>query len=369
MIERNKASGVRFSQASGLNHLLVTILTHDDSPRFLLYPYNKGLTHDHQMPPVIHQPECDQTALVAVSGGRDSVALLHWLYQQGCRKLIVCHFNHRLRGRESGQDAAFVRRLAARYALSFELKAQDVAAHAAQQGISVETAGRKLRYRYLAEVAVKHDCQRIYVAHHLDDQAETILANLCRGTGLTGMSGMTMESPLPATTFHDLCLTRPLLNWRRTDIDAYVKEHKLQFREDSTNRQGEARRNRLRHEALPLLCQIFDRDISPMIVRFGQLAERDDEALNQMAQTLLQQHLTLEGHLKITKPLRGAHPALLSRILKSWLVEICQIPDLGFMHLEKARLMLNPMGVAKINLPGNFFLRRKAGKLWIEANA
>lgn len=320
------------------------------------------------MPPAIHQPVCNEPALVAVSGGRDSVALLHWLHQQGCRKLIVCHFNHRLRGRESGQDAAFVRRLATRYGLSFELRAQDVAAHAAQQGVSVETAGRRLRYDYLAEVALKHHCQRVYVAHHLDDQAETILANFCRGTGLTGMSGMTLESPLPTTTSHALRLTRPLLNWRRTDIDAYVLEHDLKFREDSTNRKGEARRNRLRHEALPLLCHIFDRDVSPLIVRFGQLAERDDEALNQMAQTLLQQHLTAEGHLKITKLLREAHPALLSRLLKSWLVEVCHIPDLGFMHLEKARLMLSSMSVSKINLPGDFFLRRKAGKLWIQAN-
>ncbi len=318
------------------------------------------------MPPAIHLPECNEPALVAVSGGRDSVVLLHWLREQGCRQLIVCHFNHQLRGRESGQDAAFVRRLAARYEFDFELRAQDVMAHAAQSRMSMETAGRKLRYAFLAEMAAKHDCRRVYVAHHFEDQAETILANLCRGTSLAGMSGMSVESPLPVMSAPVPCLTRPLLHWRRADIDAYVQKHRLKYREDSTNQQGEARRNRLRHEVLPLLSDIFDRDISALLVRLGQQAERDDEALQLMAETMLQEHLTAEGHLKITPALRKTHPAVLSRLLKSWLSKICQVPEVSFMHLEQARHLLTSTRVSKINLPRGSHLRRKAGKLWLQ---
>jgi tRNA(Ile)-lysidine synthase len=304
-------------------------------------------------------------ALVAVSGGRDSVALLHWLLSQGHSPLIVCHLNHALRGRESGQDAAFVRRLAKKHGLPCEIRKADAAAYGKKRRMSVETAGRLLRHDFLGEMALKHSAQRIYLAHHADDQAETILAHLCRGAGLTGASGMAQETEF-ISHGQRFQLVRPLLHWRRAEIDAYIREHRLTFREDSSNISRGPRRNRLRHEALPLLSQIFERDVAPILARCGQLAARDDAALWSFALHLSKEHLLPDGSLKITATLKQEPPAILSRLLRWWLVESLKLYDLGHAEIEHALTMLQPGGPAKINLPGGHHLRRKAGRLWVQ---
>jgi tRNA(Ile)-lysidine synthase len=140
--------------------------------------------------------EADLPALIAISGGRDSVVMLHWLISQGRKNLILCHLNHSLRGCESGQDAALVRRLAKQHALICEIQKRDVAAYAKQQQLSLETAGRQLRHDFLFAVAEKHGAHSVFIAHHADDQAETILANLCRGSSVSGLSGMHRETQL-----------------------------------------------------------------------------------------------------------------------------------------------------------------------------
>jgi tRNA(Ile)-lysidine synthase len=304
-------------------------------------------------------------ALVAVSGGRDSVALLHWLLSQGHSPLIVCHLNHALRGRESGKDAAFVRRLAKKHGLPCEIRKADAAAYGKKRRMSVETAGRLLRHDFLGEMALKHSAQRIYLAHHADDQAETILAHLCRGAGLTGASGMAQETEF-ISHGQRFQLVRPLLHWRRAEIDAYIREHRLTFREDSSNISRGPRRNRLRHEALPLLSQIFERDVAPIIARCGQLAARDDAALWSFALHLSKEHLLPDGSLKITATLKHEPPAILSRLLRWWLVESLKLYDLGHAEIEHALTMLQPGGPAKINLSGGHHLRRKAGRLWVQ---
>jgi tRNA(Ile)-lysidine synthase len=214
-------------------------------------------------------------------------------------------------------------------------------------------------------MALKHSAQRIYLAHHADDQAETILAHLCRGAGLTGASGMAQE-----TVFirhgQRFQLVRPLLHWRRAEIDAYIREHRLTFREDSSNISRGPRRNRLRHEALPLLSQIFERDVAPILARCGQLAARDDAALWSFALHLSKEHLLPDGSLKITATLKQEPPAILSRLLRWWLVESLKLYDLGHAEIEHALTMLQPGGPAKINLPGGHHLRRKAGRLWVQ---
>lgn len=330
-----------------------------------------GIRHDNPgclFQPMIKQPQLSVTerpSLLAISGGRDSVALLHWLISSGMSGLVLCHLNHGLRGRESGQDAAFVRRLARQYGLPCEISRVDVQAYAARQGMSLETAGRVVRYAYLGEMAVKHSAERIYLAHHADDQAETILANLCRGSGITGLSGMKEETEL----CHEgqcFILVRPLLEWRRSDIDHYIQKHGLDFREDSSNRTHGPRRNRLRHRVLPLLNQIYERDVAPIIARCGQQALRDDAALWQLAESLAETHIESDGSLIIDAELKSAHPAIVSRVLRWWLVEKMKIPNLGHAEIEHALAMLKPGGPAKINLPGAHYLRRKAKRLWLE---
>ncbi|GEP43467.1 hypothetical protein BGE01nite_27580 [Brevifollis gellanilyticus] len=240
----------------------------------------------------------------------------------------------------------------------------DVAAYGKAHRLSMETTGRLLRHDFLSEMAVKHGTQTVFVAHHADDQAETILANICRGTSISGLSGMQYEGFL----FHQgqrLQLLRPLIDWRRSDIDAYIQEHGLSFREDSSNKTRGPRRNRLRLDVLPLLNQIFERDVSPIIARLGSLATLDDDALQSQADRLLETFLNTDRSLRITPELKQEHPALLLRLLRQWLVSVHHLKNIGFAEVELAFDMLQPGGPAKINLPGNRHLRRKAGRLWI----
>ena len=308
--------------------------------------------------------EADLPILLAISGGRDSVALLHWLISQQRGNIILCHLNHGLRGHESDQDAALVRKLAKRHHLPCEISKVNAAAFAKQHRLSVETAGRELRHIFLFKMAAKHGAQRICLAHHADDQAETILANLCRGSALGGLSGMLKETVIMRGE-QRLTFERPLLEWRRAEIDSYIKEHHLQFREDSSNVSLKHRRNRLRHEVLPLLNEIYGRDVSPILARFGRHACRDDNALWAPVQQLAADHIAPDGSLMITPSLAQQHPATLTRLLHWWLTEKLGLTGIDNANIEAAAAMLVPGGPAKINLPASLHLRRKAKRLWV----
>jgi tRNA(Ile)-lysidine synthase len=309
--------------------------------------------------------EADLPAIVAISGGRDSVVMLHWLISQGRRNLILCHLNHSLRGRESGQDAALVRRLAKQHSLPCEIQKRDVAAFAKKHQLSLETAGRQLRHDFLFAVAEKHSVNTVFLAHHADDQAETILANLCRGSSTAGLAGMAREILLTRGS-QQLSLQRPLLEWRRADIDAYITQHQLTFREDSSNISLQHRRNRLRHQVLPLLNDIFGRDVSPIIARLGRQAQRDDATLSKMAGYLAKTHFSLDGSLLLSPELRLEPAAIQSRLLQTWLVEHLGLAGIENADIESALTMLDPKGPAKVNLPKNRHLRRKSKRLWVQ---
>ena len=309
---------------------------------------------------------CDpaEPVLLAISGGRDSVALLHLLREAGFTQLILCHLNHGLRGKESIDDAAFVRRLAKKHALKCEIETEDVAALAEKSRTSTETAAREARHAFLLRMAEKYDVWVVLLAHHAEDQAETIVANLCRGSGLAGLSGMHAVQRLD----NGLHLVRPLLQVRRSEIDAYLKGKRFKFREDSSNTSPKHRRNRLRHEALPLLNDIFDRDVVPQVLRLGTLAEQDDDVLQRQALAFL----TAEGRVQedrsllISPELLALHPAVSSRVFAIWLREAWELPGIEHDVIEAAQGMLAPDGPAKINLPGDKHLRRKAKRLWVE---
>jgi tRNA(Ile)-lysidine synthase len=309
--------------------------------------------------------EADNPALVAISGGRDSAVMLHWLISQGRRNLILCHLNHGLRGRESGQDAALVRRLAKQHSLICEIQKRDVAAYAKRQQLSLETAGRQLRHDFLFAIAEKYGAHSVFLAHHADDQAETILANLCRGSSVSGLSGMQRETQLTRGS-QQLTLQRPLLEWRRAEIDDYINQHQLMYREDSSNVSLLYRRNRLRHQILPLLNDIFGRDVAPIIARLGRQAQRDDAALSKITTQLAKTHFSSDGSLLLTPALLLEPAAIQSRLLQTWLVEHLGLAGIENADIESALTMLDSKGPAKVNLPKNRHLRRKAKRLWVQ---
>ncbi len=302
--------------------------------------------------------------MLGISGGRDSVAMLHLLLQAGFTNLILCHLDHGLRGAESDGDAAFVRRLAKKHGLKCEVEETDVKAVAEHRRMSVETAAREARHEFFQRMAEQHDAWIVFLAHHAEDQAETILANVCRGTSLAGLAGMKPVQRLDS----GIHLVRPLLHLRRAEIDAYLKSRRLKFREDSSNQSLEHRRNRLRHEALPLLSEVFARDVAPLITRLGMLADRDDDCLQGQAVAYLSTpgHLNEDQSLPITDSIPTLHPAVLSRVLALWLREVLQLPGIENSDLEAAMEMLAPGGPAKINLSQDRHLRRKARRLWLQ---
>lgn len=188
----------------------------------------------------------DDLVLVAVSGGADSVALLLILYELGYR-IEILHCNFHLRDEESDSDQVFVASLCKRLGLRLHICHFDTAGHARQHGISIEMAAREQRYHWFHDMAARRKAQAIAVAHHRDDQAETLLLNIIRGTGLRGLSGMQYVNGL---------VRRPLLDVSRKDILAYLKDRNQDYVTDSTNLEREAVRNRIRLDILPALAQL-----------------------------------------------------------------------------------------------------------------
>lgn len=308
-------------------------------------------------------PARRQKLVVGVSAGRDSVLLLHLLLRAGWQKLVVAHFNHGLRGRQSGQDARFVRALARRHGLPLEIGRNEVARLAKMRKQSIETAAREARHIFFREVASRHGTRQIVLAHHADDQAETILANLCRGAGLNGLAGMRAVQP-----FDGLVLRRPMLGMDRTDIDRHIDHLGLSYRDDASNLSGEHRRNRLRHEVLPLLDEVFSRRVAPLFVRAGLQARRAGEALESQARTFLADPACMDAknRLCLNAPWQTLPVAIQTLVLRHWLRDVWHVPNLGHDETEQALAMLAPGAAAKINLPGGWHLRRKARRLWLE---
>lgn len=303
--------------------------------------------------------------LVGVSGGRDSVALFHALREAGFRSLVVCHLDHRLRGRASTEDARFVEKLAAAGGCACEIGRVDVRGQARQGRQSLETAAREARYQFFAEMARKHRCQRLFLAHHADDQVETVLHRLCRGTGLGGLGGM-----LEISHRGKLALLRPLLAVWREEIDAYIAAHGLAWREDATNVTADhSMRNRWRHELIPSLREALGRDPRAAILRLADLARADDAALESWLER--EWPAATGGETGAAVALRSAillgwPVALQRRALHRWLSE-AGVPGVDFQLVESLRAILPPTAVqARINLPGGRHVRRRAGRIFLE---
>jgi tRNA(Ile)-lysidine synthase len=231
----------------------------------------------------------DVTVLVAVSGGADSVALLRGLLavrQPGVGQLLVGHVNHGLRGAPSEADAEFVAQLCQR--LNTPCQIERVGTPLAQQaGDGIEAAAREARYGLLQRMAESQGARYVATAHTKDDQAETILHHVMRGTGLRGLAGMPRARALgPAVS-----LVRPLLNFSRAEVLAFLASLDQPFREDATNRDVALTRNRVRHELLPLIKSQYSPAIVEALLRLGQLAADAVATVDESAEQLLERSL------------------------------------------------------------------------------
>jgi tRNA(Ile)-lysidine synthase len=323
--------------------------------------------------------------LIGVSGGRDSVALLHWLISVGYERLIVCHLNHRLRGRSSDADARFVKSLVERYNqevvgqalrlpsartgkrsahpattghIEFEPGSANIRALGKKQKMSIETAAREARYAFFAETARRRNCRTIFVAHHADDLVETFLINLFRGAGSAGLAAM-REISTRRIDGVDLTILRPFLCIWRKEIDDYIGEHRLRFREDATNKNLTPLRNRIRHRIIPYLEKMLGRNIRENIWRTAMIAADEEKWIESELRD------STHADLSVAK-LRALPIALQRRALLKWL-RAQNVADVGFDAVERVRSLADrDTRIAKVNLPENRHARRRAGKIFIE---
>lgn len=276
--------------------------------------------------------------LCAVSGGADSVCLLHLLSKEPGLRVTAAHFEHGLRGAESLRDAGFVEKLCKELGIPLVLEHGDVAAFSREKGLGVEEGARLLRYAFLERTAAKRGCDRIATAHNADDHAETMLLNLCRGAGTKGLSGIPPRRGI---------IVRPLLGCTRAEIEQYLEENALPHVEDSSNDSDDYRRNLLRHRVTPVLRQLNPR-FAESFGKAAALLRQDEDCLSAMAEDFIRENL--RGACLPLEGLMALHPAIASRVLRKLsprslerdhvdaTLHFCAEPGLGFLDLPGLRL-------------------------------
>ncbi|MFN0088629.1 MAG: tRNA lysidine(34) synthetase TilS [Blastocatellia bacterium] len=292
-------------------------------------------------------------AIVAVSGGADSIALLDALLrgreEAGDRgRLVVAHLNHLLRGEESDEDEAFVQNFAAERGLELHSERVPVAALAEAKGMNLEAAARRLRYDFFQRLAERLDIGTVFTAHTRDDQAETILMRLLRGSGAQGLRGIHARRALGP----QIALIRPLLDVSRDEVLDHCTVHGLRFRTDSSNLSPDLTRNRVRMELLPLL-RSFNPRADEALSRASGLVLDDDDALQRIADALLERAGDDSG-LRI-HDLKRAEPAIRRRVLRAWLNRVAPGPHrIESSHLASLdRLITSGQSGRVIELPGH----------------
>ena len=295
------------------------------------------------------------TVICAVSGGADSVCMLHVLLSLRTALGITVeavHFNHHLRGAESDRDEAFVRALCAKLDVALHIGNGDVRARAAKRHESVEEAARALRYAFFASLP-----GLIATAHTQDDNLETVLLNLTRGTGLAGLCGI----PPKRESF-----IRPMLAVSRTEIEAYLEQNGLSHVTDSTNFLPDARRNRLRQSVIPLL-KAENPSLCETAFRMCRLLEADEAQLSAQAEVVLQQARLADG---VQCSILAAYPqAVRTRAVKLLLSEI-RAPKLSARHIDAVdRLLFSACPSACISLPGGYTARREYDRLLLTTDS
>lgn len=309
--------------------------------------------------------------VIGVSGGADSVALLHAMHElnriRGFPwKIHVGHLHHGIRGLAADQDADFVKDLAARLDLSATVEHVDVPTLAKARQESIEEAAREARYAFLERICLHTEGRHIVLAHHADDNAETVLHRILRGTGLRGLAGIAPVRPLSPGS--DIVVVRPLLKLTREQILAFLKERDLRWREDHTNTQTSLTRNRIRHEVLPMLETKINKQVREALIRLAEQARLTDGYLAETAQRTLETLVISRTDCDLTLNL----PALLkrSKVIRAELVRHAFLwLRVGEQQIDRRHVMavlrLAEQGVnnKRINLPGRLTVARRYDRL------
>lgn len=298
--------------------------------------------------------------LAAVSGGLDSMCLLHLLSTWGRERnlaVTAAHFNHQLR-ETAARDEEFVRSWCEAQNIPFVSGRGDVKQAAAEQGLTTEEAARELRYAFLAEQKKVLGCTWVLTAHHADDNAETMLLNLLRGTGLRGLAGIPDSRD---------SIVRPFLQVTREELEAYAEGHRIPHVEDETNETDDAARNVLRHHVLPVLRQLNPKAVENMS-RTARLLAEDERALEHMTGELLRHAKTEPGYAAYlpVKSCEGCSKAIVGRALWGLMISVSRHrKDISAAHVKAAAGLLRKEPGQEISLPYDMVARREADCLCI----
>jgi tRNA(Ile)-lysidine synthase len=305
--------------------------------------------------------------VLAVSAGPDSVAMLRAALtlkkkSGGEGALFVAHLNHALRGGDADADEAWLKSLCQRWNVPLELGRADVTQIAARQGDGCEAAARAARYDFLRQTAERLGARFLATAHTADDQVETVLHRILRGTGLAGLGGIPNNRPLTAS----LTLVRPLLRVRRCDVLEYLASLGQDYRLDRSNTDLRFTRNRLRHELLPLLREHYNMDVDSALLRLATLARETQQLVADQAAELFPQCVSIDRGVRIDcRPLLGQPPLVVREVCKmAWDGAGWPQQSMGFDQWQQlADLVRIDGALPAVNLPGNVRVRRQAGLL------
>lgn len=310
----------------------------------------------------------DACVLVAVSGGPDSVALLHFLAHEREQtgqpaSIAVGHVNHGLRGRESDEDAGFVTRLCESWGVPhFETRLPEGALPHRPDGIAPEAEARRLRYEALHDLAARAGASAVAVAHTADDQAETVLFRIARGAGLRGLGGIRSRAKV-----HGMKLIRPLLDVTREQVLDYLARHGIPYREDASNASLHATRNYLRHEVIPRLQGRVNPAVREALLRQSALFRDADEYLEAEARRVLPLVLmsVRSGEIVLDARQLAAYPKLLrSYIFRSVLHDLDGVRrELSARHVDVLHSLATQSRGRVAELPMGIHARREQGRI------
>ncbi|OPJ61068.1 tRNA lysidine(34) synthetase TilS [Clostridium oryzae] len=300
--------------------------------------------------------------IVALSGGPDSICLMHIL--NGLKKqfnltLYAAHVNHCLRGKEADEDEEYVKNFCRKIGVDIFTKRVDVNAIAKRDKVSSETAGRNARYEFFYELKDKLQADKIAIAHNKNDQAETILMRLMRGTSIEGLKGI--------RPIRDEIFIRPILFLSREEIERYCAENDLKPRIDRTNSENIYNRNRVRLDLIPYIKENFNPDIVETLYRFSDSITRDENFIEIIAKEKYNSLCSnRNGHIVIDNRLKDEHEAIATRIIRLAIHKVYgSLKDIDSVHIYEVLSLLSLGTGRKINLPKGIVCENVYGDLHI----
>ncbi len=298
--------------------------------------------------------------VVGVSGGPDSVFLINILKELGFKKLLIAHLNHRLRGEDADMDEVFVRHLAQKLKVPLYVGRENVRSFCKERGYSIEEGARIKRFEFLRKVKEREKMDKIVLGHNLDDQVETVTMNFIRGSGLTGVSGISPKS-------NDI--VHPILSVKRGEIIKYLKERDISFRIDKSNLSTDYLRNKIRNYLVPIIEREFNKKFKEKVFSLAEIVRCDDEYLDEITEKAAKEMVKFNKDFVTVKisPFENAHLSIKRRIIRK-VVEYFGI-DLREISLKNIDEVIDVFGKRtgkRIELPGGIDAIKEYGKVIFE---